>query len=437
MTTIDLGELTRDAAPPPMPLDVPRLRRVALALLAVAGVFALAGSAPAGKTGVRQLWATPLRQGEAWSLSADTAYVARFDDKVSAYDLATGELRWSVSAGATLGGRQPQRAGGLLLMPADPVTVSHEEQDGSRYYYETVHTTVALEAATGEERWRVDGEAYPVGDGGTALVANDDEQARTVRLRLIRLTDGAEIWSRPTPSTRSWTPIVAGDRVVAVATVTEDGLISAYDSETGRLRRTTRPPWSGAEPGAQTLTSANGYLVVTRNQVRDTETAIYRAGDLRLLWRTSGSGGYVTACGELLCSVGPTGIAGHDPLTGRTTWELVGMRDLWPAGPGRILVDSDDESGGGYLIDPATGARIGSRIAGRMAYPGNATDVPMYLRAAAEPPDRMAVVAIDPADGGQRTLGAIPLVRVDDICMTTAGYLACVRDDTLDVTAVG
>ncbi|GAA0540117.1 hypothetical protein GCM10010172_21710 [Paractinoplanes ferrugineus] len=437
LTTIDLGEVgTDETAPPPAPLDIPRLRRVALAVLALVGAFALAGSAPADTTGVHQLWATPLRQGEAWSLSADTAYVTR-SDKVSAYNLVTGELRWSVPARTALGGRKPQRVGDLLLVPADPVMISDEEDDGSRSYYETVHTTIALEAATGDERWRVDGATDATETESTTLVADDDEQARTVRLRLIRLADGAVLWSRSTPATVSWTPIRAGGRTVAFGTVTQDGLVDVYDYASGRLRHSMRLPGKSTKQRTNTLLSADGYLVVMRDQMLDTESLVYSAADFRLLWRTSGDAGYVTTCGHLLCSVGPTGIAGHDPLTGRTKWELAGVRDLWPAGPDRIMVSQDERAGGSFLLDPATGARIGAPVPGRVAYPQEAGEVPMFLRGVVDPPGRTAVIAIDPADGAQRMLGAVADVTNDDICRTTSGYLACVRDSTLDITAVG
>ncbi|GIF18780.1 outer membrane protein assembly factor BamB [Actinoplanes tereljensis] len=437
MTIIDLGEITEEAVTPSVPVDISRLRRLALAVLSVVGVLVLAGAAPAASSGVRQLWTTPLRQGESWSLSDDTVYLTRLDNKISAYQLTTGELRWSVPAGAELGDPRPRLAGGLLLVPADPVMISQEEADGSRYYYQTVHTTIALDAATGDERWRISGEAYSSGDGGTLLITDHDEQARTTRLRQIRLADGTEVWSRPVPAAPSWTPILDGDRTVAIATATENGLISIYDYATGHLRRSTRV----SAEGTLTLMPAGPYLVVMRDLQNSSDTAVYDPANLRRLWNTTQPTAYLTACGNLLCSIGGGAIVGHLPRTGQEVWRLPGMRDLTVVSLDRMIVTGDAISGDSHLADPATGRTIGAPVVGRTVYPHDAGVTPMFVRPAVEPPDRLALVALDPADGTQRTLGTVPPLTVEDVCTSASGYLACVRTGAqgmaLDITAVG
>ncbi|GIM91501.1 outer membrane protein assembly factor BamB family protein [Paractinoplanes toevensis] len=441
MTIIDLGEVTEEAVAPSVPVNIPQLRRLALALLSVAGVLVLAGAAPAASTGVRQLWSTPLRQGESWSLSADTVYLTRLDDKVSAYNLTTGELRWSVPAGAELGDPRPRLVGDLLLVPADPVMISQEEADGSRYYYETVRTTIALDAATGEERWRVSGEAYASGESGTLLISDHDEQARTTRLRLIRLTDGGEVWNRPVPAAPSWTPIRNDGRIVAIAVATEGGLLSVYDYADGQLRRSTRFSSATTSKRSVTLMPAGSYLVVMRDLPVGSETAVYDAEDLRRLWYTTQSTAYVTACGDGLCDIGGGAIVGRLPRTGKEVWTLAGMRDMTLLGHDRMIVTGDAVTGDNYLADPVTGTTIGAPIVGRMVYPQDSGDMPMFLRPAVEPPGRLALVAVNPADGTQRTLGTVPPLAAEDVCITTSGYLACVRTGAqgmaLDITAVG
>ncbi|MEU4241933.1 PQQ-binding-like beta-propeller repeat protein [Actinoplanes sp. NPDC026619] len=434
---IDLGEVTEDTAPPPMPVNLPRLRRVVLAALAVVGVLALAGSAGATPAGVRQLWSTPLRPGEAWSLSADTVYMTRLGNKVSAYNLTTGELRWSVPAGADVGDRGASAAGNILLVPADLDAVTEQNPDGGQNFYESVGTTIALDTATGAERWRTNGEVYAYADPGVALVAEDDTPGSTSRLRLVRLADGAEIWNHPTPGVASWTAIQDGDRLTSVATVTKGGLLSVYDDATGALRHTAQLPRVGAGKPSDTLIAAGDYLTVIRDQVIDTTTTVYRADDLQPLWRTPEHAGYVTTCGDLLCSIGPLGITGHDPRTGTEKWQMPDGADLWMIGHDRMLVSSGALEGESSMADPATGAKIGGPFTGRMAYPLDRGLVPMYLRPALEPRDRYAVVRVDPDHGSQRTVGTVPIVTIDDFCMTTGDYLACARaGSALDITVV-
>ena len=70
--------------------------------------------------------------------------------------------------------------------------------------------------------------------------------------------------------------------------------------------------------------------------------------------------------------------------------------------------------------------------------PGGA---PLVLSPTNDPPGRLAVITLDPADGGRHTRGTVPALTIDDRCSATTGYLVCLRavggSTTLDVTAVG
>ncbi|GAA2612680.1 outer membrane protein assembly factor BamB family protein [Paractinoplanes durhamensis] len=441
MTTIELGEVTEDAVTPPMPVNIPRLRRAALAVLAAAGLLALGGSAHPPPAGVHPLWSTPLRSGESWSLSADTAYLSRLDDKVSAYNLTTGELRWNVPAGADLSGdfgaTGPQPLGDLVLVPADPKVITLEQPDGSLHFFMTIRTTIALDATTGDERWRTSGQATSYGNAGPLLISEDEDNARTIRLRLVRAADGTDIWNRSIPPAQSWTPILDGDRPVAIATVTPDGLVTVYDYATGKPRRSLRLPDTDTGQRYTALMSAGGNLVVMRDREAGTETTVYRPDDLRALWHTTQQTAYLTECGEMVCAIGDGVIIGHDPQTGRQTWQLPGMRDMTMVGPNRMVVTGDLATGDNFLVEPSSGQTVHGPIVGRLVTRQGQAGTPTFLRPAAEPPGRLAVVTVDLADGTEHKLGTVPAITTEDICTTADGYLACVRGGALEITAVG
>jgi hypothetical protein len=143
----------------------------------------------------------------------------------------------------------------------------------------------------------------------------------------------------------------------------------------------------------------------------------------------------------MLCSLGGGGLSGHLPRTGTQEWVLPGVRDLVMINHDRMVVTDDFSGGNNYLVDPATGRAVGAPVAGRLVADQRPGGAPLVLRPTDDPPGRLAVVALDPADGGRHTLGTVPVLTVDDRCSATTGYLACVRavggTSTLEITAVG
>src|SRR4051794_2845688 len=106
MTLIDLGDVGEAAKLAAAPVDLPRLRRLALAVLAVAGLLALAGSAAPAPSLVRPLWTAVFRTSDTMALDGRMVYLNRASpagpSAVSAYDLPTGHLRWSTPTGAAV-----------------------------------------------------------------------------------------------------------------------------------------------------------------------------------------------------------------------------------------------------------------------------------------------------------------------------------------------
>jgi hypothetical protein len=431
MTVIDLGEVTGEPVSPAVPLDHRRLLRAALAVLSIAGLLVIAGSAPGGATGVRPLWTIDdFRLDDSVVLAGQTAYVARpyeGQSRVAAYDLSDGRLRWTAVTGEQMALQPPRPAGDTVLAPADPVLTKVAMPDGGEYRLESPRNTVALDARTGRELWRTAGNAMPSAGTGTALVVGDGS------LRVVRLRDGAEIWRRPLPPPAGWTPLPDYQHPEAIATAGQDGLLSVFGYADGKLRATRRAPWETRTRSA-TLIPAGPNLAVARDDPsRQNTTTVYSADDLKPLW----SAGYLNPCGELLCSEAIGGISGRDPATGREVWSAPGARIMFPVSRDRILLGQTMDAAQLRLADSRTGQAIGPPIIGAQAYTDDPGDRLYFVRPSVKPLGRLVVTRLDLADGTQTPLGVFGTGGLQSYCRATRDYLACPREDGLHVMAVG
>lgn len=203
MTLIDLGNaVDAGAEPAAAPVNLPRLCRMALAVLTVAGLLALAASAPSPPSLVRPLWKAVFQPTDTMALDGRTVYLTRASPAgppvVTAYDLGTGEPRWSTPVAAADAGRGVRPAGDVLLVPTSGI--------------EAVRGTVALDAATGGQLWSSAGDATPSVARGDALLAETDRFGVTTGLRLVRLRDGREVWRRAVAAAEEWTAIAEAGR---------------------------------------------------------------------------------------------------------------------------------------------------------------------------------------------------------------------------------
>jgi outer membrane protein assembly factor BamB len=421
MTLIDLGEAGAAVEPAAAPVNLPRLRRLALAVLTVAGLLALAAAAPPAPSRVRPLWATALRPSDTVAVSGRTVYVTGNNPAVTAYDLATGRVRWRTLTGAAYG---LQPAGEVLLVAVDGST----SQPGQG--------TVALDAATGRKLWQADGDASLPVAGGDALLAETDQFGVTTGLRVVRLRDGHQRWRRAIAPTGAWTTITDGGRPTAIVTVTGTGDTTVYGYDDGAVRHRSRIPWNGVY--SSTFFPVGPELVVVRTASAQTVATIYRAADLRPLWRSDELIGYVTACGALICTAGVRGVAGREPATGREIWRRDDLNFVWNLGGGRLLLSAAANlaSATTVLVDAVTGRTLGRPLGGQQAFTAGAAGSLLLLRATGRPPGRTAVSRLDLADGRQTVLGAVERFAEQD-CQGTSGYLLCPRGELLTVTAVG
>jgi len=432
MVLIDLGEVTGQERPPAVPVDHRRLLRVALAVLSIAGLLVIAGSARGPAAGVRPLWTIDdFRGDDSVVLAGQTAYVSRLAvgrPQVAAYDLAGGKLRWTAVTGEQIGTQPTRPAGDIVLAPTDPVTSKVAMPDGGEYLYLSPRTTVALDARTGKELWRTAGNAMPSAGTGTALVVGDGA------LRLVRLRDGGEIWRRSMAAPAGWTPLPDYRHPEAIATAGQDGLLSVFGYADGKLRATSKVPWETRTRSATLLPAGRNLAVIRDDPSRDSTTTVYSADDLRPLW----SAGYLSPCGELLCSVAVDGVIGRDPATGREVWSAPDARNMFPAGDNRVLLAQNLDLTKDQLVDSRTGRPLGPPVLGAQAYNYEETENLYFVRPSARPPGRLVVTRLDLADGAQTPLGVFGTSAGDQsFCVATRGYLACPRADGLHVMAVG
>jgi outer membrane protein assembly factor BamB len=444
MTVIDLGDVTQDTRPPAVPLDHRRLVRAVLALLTLAGLVTLAGSARPRPATVRPLWTMALAEQEGFMLDENTAYLERAAG-LTAYDLATGRVRWTApTAAGVLDHFGARPFGGLLLAPVEPVRIIKSDPGGGYVYYtEFSRATAALDSATGHELWRTAGEISPVTiTGDTALAVERDKAGHLIRIRRLRLPDGRVLWARPVPGATHIA--VARDKIV---TAGDKGEIHVYGYADGALRRTGRVPWptGSAQSGQYTdLSEAGQYFTVVQHRVDLNLATVYRPDDLRPLWNADASWGFVQACGPLLCTFSRGGVVGRDPASGRVVWQQPGMAGVQVLTGNRLLLDNANAYAPGsdvVLVDPGTGRQIGAPIRGMpvasaLSYPSSLPHPSMLILRPTTRSEKVAVVRLDIATGATTLLGAIQRPG-ERPCRSAGRYLACPREGALTITAVG
>ncbi|MET0418010.1 MAG: PQQ-binding-like beta-propeller repeat protein [Actinoplanes sp.] len=429
MTLIDLDEAGTATTPTAAPVNLPRLRRLALTVLTAVGLAAMTASAPPVPSLVRPLWTTTFQPSDTVALDGQTVYLNRSSPsgsaEVVAYELHTGRLRWGTPTGDAYGIRP---AGDVVLVTTGPLPGgSASSSPGPR--------TIALDAETGTRLWQSAGASLPSALGDQVLLTETDQSGATISLRVVGLRDGRQVWRRSITPAEGWTTVLEGDRPTAVVTVTGTGDVTVYGYDDGAVRVRSRIPWNGVY--STTFYSAGAQLVVVRRASAQTVATIYRAADLRSLWRSDEQVGSVTACGPLICTAGVRGVAGRDPATGRQTWWRDDMNFVWDLGADRLLLSANANlaSATTVLVDAATGRTIGRPLGGQEAFVDGPAGSLTLLRATGTPDDRTAVNRLDLVNGRQTALGTVDRL-VEQDCQGVSGYLLCPRGYALTVTAV-
>ncbi|SNY10341.1 outer membrane protein assembly factor BamB family protein [Paractinoplanes atraurantiacus] len=424
MATIELGEISGRRPEQRRPLG--RDRRIAGAAVALLGLFVVAGSAVPGPHGVRPLWSVPAAGSQGMALTAETVYLHRADglgSLISAYDLATGHIRWQRPLSGSVGYVQAAEEAGLLLIPAEA------GRGGYR--------TIALSTATGDEVWRASGEPRTIG-GDTALMADYTADGGLRQMRLVRLAGNSTLWQRDTPGVRNQIVAMSGDRPDSVVTATAGGEVRVYAYGTGALTAAGRIPMVDPRPEEgyfNDLVAFGGHLVVNRSRAGVFELSVYRLDTLRELWHAADTDGYAFSCGPSLCLSGAGGVVAHDPATGRVRWRLPGATNALTVGDGRLVLDDGSEEGEPVLVDAATGEPVGAPGRGSPVWSPDPGDSVLLLRSTVSPPGRTAVTRWELDTGRHVLLGTIERMPGYH-CQSAARFLTCARGDVIEVSEV-
>ncbi|MFF3865125.1 PQQ-binding-like beta-propeller repeat protein [Micromonospora sp. NPDC001898] len=421
MTVIDLGELRGDVEPDPPPRP-PRAvgRPLRVALAGAVALLALASSAPLVRPASAVMDG---RLGREVRIAGGRLYVADPEMPgaggtrgVTAYANPAGAgsaLRplWRTSAPGGEGLFQVLEHGGFVLITGGG------GRDGGMV------ETVALDAASGRQRWRQPGFPVPTVGGGLLLSGGGDDETADP-LRVVDLPSGRPRWSAPVDRGRT-AHHYRGAEIDQVVLIPESGRIEVRDAGSGAVLRVgdTRP---GGYPSS---VFAGDLLLVRANSGvgGDYRVTAYGLDALDRRWELALSANeYLEECGDLLCVGGrEAGLSALDPATLRPRWVNPRWQRFVAARGGRLLVAADDRVVAPDLavLDAATGRTIAEL--GRWELVLNqGPDEPLFGgRRTRE--GGLLVAELDPARAVARWLDVLPDVVED--CYSSGRDLLCRR----------
>ncbi len=325
MSVIELGDLSSPLADPPPARPPARFRRWPL-IVALLGALGLGGAGGPPVPLVRQVWTTGLTDQDGFAVTADAVYVVR-ESGMTAYDLATGAVRWRRESPLRYGDvTSVQVADGMVMLGGPPEFVTAPGYPSAAMAFPT--ELIVLDAATGADRWRSPGEVFR-STSDSVLLADRDAHGELHTMRMVDARDGSLRWTRELGRALD---VQSGPAQIVTTTATE---VRTYRYEDGA------PIVSGRiETGNDWMNSATmltgGRLFVTRADPRGATVTAYRLDDLTALWdRRTLRGSFVTDCGPVLCLSSGAELSGLDAATGETRWSLAGWAGVNVAGPGR------------------------------------------------------------------------------------------------------
>ena len=440
MTVIELGEVSSSEpelpAPPEPPLRMRDVRWIGLTAAFLLCLLMVTGGAVPEPRGLRTLWSMPY-DSQPFTLAGDRLYLHRAGaaPALEALDAATGKVLWSHPLDRPIEWVHTM-VPGIVMLP-----VLADQADGSS----TVQDLIALDAATGRTLWQQRGE--PAFGDERGLVMSDWNPAANLitRLRMIRPSDGAELWSlKPAQPISSWTASGGADpnRPEWFATVTDAGHVERRRTSDGSLIGVGTVPWLVTKPDDNSddyayLHAAAGVLFSVRLKNSTQTMTAFDVGTMRQIWTWTGDGrGGSFDCGGLLCIGDRPGVQAVDPATGRTVWTSPGWDFARPLDATRMLYQSNRDTNQGVL-DARTGKILTTFPPGMMAVDDDRGDV-VLLTFTMETPTEMAVYRL--VDDRLELRGGMG-GSTDQGCQLANSRLVCMmgysNDHTLVVKAVG
>lgn len=219
---------------------------------------------------------------------------------IAAYRLADGEVRWKY--------RAPGVGWAGLSLVGDTLLVSNW----------SLASVVALDAATGQERWwREDRFGFTVAERWLFLTVSDGVAGGDIEIlgddvpyevAMVDTRTGEAAW------TGRWDPSEEALYEVTgyLLTSQPSGRLTRYDPATG-----------GVLAAAETGRGRPRIVTVVDDLVMITDpagVAAYELETLRERWRLDAVDGWAAACGTLVCAYGDRTLHGLDPQTGEARW---------------------------------------------------------------------------------------------------------------------
>jgi outer membrane protein assembly factor BamB len=165
----------------------------------------------------------------------------RLANHVQALDPATGEVRWTVDQRAFL--RVIGTVGDRVVLAGEHID-DHPEEIGPNRSPRGDGRVVAVDRATGEERWRVDVpelRGTDVAEHGVYALETRDHETNQLALHAVD-PDGTERWTVDTGTINPGSPLATDDLLLAGASeddATDRGGVGRYDPDDGSLLWTT------------------------------------------------------------------------------------------------------------------------------------------------------------------------------------------------------
>jgi outer membrane protein assembly factor BamB len=454
MTVIELGEFNNVPGDPEperggrAEFDPRTRRRVVYAAVLLACALLIGGSARPGEPLVHELWSTPLTDQDSMSIRRDGVFVFRSAGttgvELTAYETATGKARWTRASTGNVNWMYQGEQAGLVLIPGDEKYANLEFGDGGQGQIAYGGTTTAIDSRTGRQLWRAPGEAQAVAST-SVLLGERDSAGNYVSVWLADARTGAEIWRRPVAGALHLIVRNEGPAPILIVLADKSGNTTVLRYADGSVLKEKTLPWAEPKPeeGRDTyLSVVEDLVLVSRNDPQKAVVTAYRTGSLERLWEIRMSPyAYLAECGPVLCYVDGVSLYGLDPRTGAERWKRAGDSGGAVLVGDRLLASDGAEPPAHFLVDPATGEKVG---AGGVGYPMRyeAFDGAILLlhRFYGDGPMWDAVDYLDMATGEVTRVGR--LAGAADVqqgwrCDSVERYLACQRDGRLIVTAVG